>query len=79
MEQAPTAHEVQQVELLDATEDDHGGVIVEMDKPMNSEVFVPILRASISHWKQQVVIVILMSSIVNLFCPFANTPSNTLK
>lgn len=53
MEQAPTAHEVQQVELLDATEDDHGGVIVEMDKPMNSEVFVPILRASISHWKQQ--------------------------
>src|SRR5574337_931128 len=24
-----------------------------MDKPMNAEVFVPILRASIAHWKQQ--------------------------
>ncbi|KAL0543513.1 hypothetical protein IC582_018609 [Cucumis melo] len=53
MEQAPTANYVQRVELLDANEDDHGGVIVELDKPMNSEVFVPILRASIAHWKQQ--------------------------
>lgn len=67
MEQAPTANYVQRVELLDANEDDHGGVIVELDKPMNSEVFVPILRASIAHWKQQVVILILTSSILNLF------------
>ncbi|XP_038882882.1 nudix hydrolase 2-like isoform X5 [Benincasa hispida] len=53
MEQAPTADEVQQVELLDATEDNHGGVIVEMDKPMDCEIFAPILRASIAHWKKQ--------------------------
>lgn len=71
MEQAPAANEVQQVELLDATDDDHGGVIVEMDKPMDSEVFAPILRASISHWKQQVVILILISSIVKFSDPFA--------
>ncbi|XP_004134806.1 nudix hydrolase 10 [Cucumis sativus] len=53
MEQSPTANDVQHVELLDANEDDYGGVIVELDKPMNSEVFVPILRASIANWKQQ--------------------------
>ncbi|XP_020959308.1 nudix hydrolase 2 [Arachis ipaensis] len=43
----------QQIELLTSTDDDHGGVIVELDKPMDSTTFVPILRASISHWKQQ--------------------------
>ncbi|KAL2339288.1 hypothetical protein Fmac_013734 [Flemingia macrophylla] len=43
---------VQQIELLTSTNDDHGGVIVEMDKPMDSATFVSILRASISHWKQ---------------------------
>ncbi|KAG7034015.1 Nudix hydrolase 7 [Cucurbita argyrosperma subsp. argyrosperma] len=53
MEEVPAANEVQLVEVLDATNDDHGGVLVEMDKAMDSEVFVPILRASISHWKQQ--------------------------
>ncbi|XP_022133355.1 nudix hydrolase 2-like [Momordica charantia] len=53
MEQVPAANEVQQVKLLDATNDDHGGVIVEMSEPMDSEVFVPILRASVSYWKQQ--------------------------
>ncbi|XP_022977707.1 nudix hydrolase 10-like [Cucurbita maxima] len=53
MEEVPAANEVQLVEVLDATNDNHGGVIVEMDKAMDSEVFVPILRASISHWKQQ--------------------------
>lgn len=66
MEQVPAANEVRQVKLLDATNDDHGGVIVEMSEPMDSEVFVPILRASVSYWKQQVVILIMMSSIVNL-------------
>ena len=65
MEEVPAANEVQLVEVLDATNDDHGGVLVEMDKPMDSEVFVPILRASISHWKQQVD---EFSS--KLFCPF---------
>ncbi|KAK7245999.1 hypothetical protein RIF29_40856 [Crotalaria pallida] len=44
--------QVQQVKLLTSTNDKHGGVIVEMDQPIDSTTFVSILRASISHWKQ---------------------------
>ncbi|KAJ1428645.1 NUDIX hydrolase domain [Sesbania bispinosa] len=44
--------QVQQVKLLTSTDDDYGGVIVELDQPMDSTTFVSILRASISHWKQ---------------------------
>ncbi|KAJ1400362.1 NUDIX hydrolase domain [Sesbania bispinosa] len=44
--------QVQQIKLLTSTDDDHGGVIVEMDEPMDSTTFISILRASISHWKQ---------------------------
>ncbi|XP_061339777.1 nudix hydrolase 2-like isoform X2 [Gastrolobium bilobum] len=44
--------QVQQIELLTSTDDDHGGVIVEMDESMDSTIFISILRASISHWKQ---------------------------
>lgn len=47
--------QVQKVKLLTSTDDNHGGVIVEMDRPMDSTTFVSILRASISHWKQLVV------------------------
>ncbi|KAJ1427112.1 NUDIX hydrolase domain [Sesbania bispinosa] len=43
--------QVQQIKLLTSTDDDHGGVIVEMDEPMDSTTFLSILRASISHWK----------------------------
>lgn len=45
-------------ELLPATNDNHGGVIVDMEEAMDSEVFVTSLRASISRWRQQVVILI---------------------
>lgn len=41
------------VELLFATNDDHGGVIVEMKETMDSETFLSLLRASLSKWKQQ--------------------------
>ncbi|KAK7262069.1 hypothetical protein RJT34_29629 [Clitoria ternatea] len=44
--------QVQQIELLTSTDDDHGGVVVEMDEPKDSATFVSILRASIAHWKQ---------------------------
>ncbi|XP_027357527.1 nudix hydrolase 2-like isoform X2 [Abrus precatorius] len=44
--------QVQQVKLLTSTNDAYGGVIIELDQPMNSTTFVSILRASISHWKQ---------------------------
>lgn len=44
--------QVQQVNLLTSTDDDYGGVIVELDQPMDSTTFISILRASVSHWKQ---------------------------
>lgn len=40
--------------LLRAVEDQHGGVIVNMDEPMDSLVFASMLEASLSHWREQV-------------------------
>ncbi|KAA8537268.1 hypothetical protein F0562_027045 [Nyssa sinensis] len=55
VEQMVAENEVQQTDkLLTATNDDHGGVIVEMTtEPMDASVFVSLLRASISHWRRQ--------------------------
>ncbi|XP_060212711.1 nudix hydrolase 2-like isoform X1 [Lycium barbarum] len=40
--------------ILAAKEDDHGGVIVEMtNEPLAPSVFGSLLRASLSHWRQQ--------------------------
>lgn len=44
-----------EIRLLKSTDDDYCGVVVEMDEPMDSATFVPILRASISHWRLLVV------------------------
>lgn len=41
------------VELLCGINDKHGGVIVEMKDHMDSNVFLDMLRASMSHWKLQ--------------------------
>ncbi|KAK7393786.1 hypothetical protein VNO78_22350 [Psophocarpus tetragonolobus] len=38
---------------LRAVEDQHGGVIVKMEEPMNSSVFASLLEASISQWREQ--------------------------
>ncbi|XP_028108929.1 nudix hydrolase 2 isoform X2 [Camellia sinensis] len=48
-------NEVLQIsKLLTATNDHYGGVIVEMTtEPVDSAVFVSLLRASVSHWRQQ--------------------------
>lgn len=46
----------EQVGLLPATNDDHGGVIVDIEEAMDAKVFVTLLRNSISAWKQQVVV-----------------------
>ncbi|KAL2495501.1 Nudix hydrolase 2 [Forsythia ovata] len=45
----------QQVDrILEARNDDHGGVMVEMiNEPMDAGVFVSLLRASLSHWRCQ--------------------------
>lgn len=45
---------VQHIELLTSTDDDYGGVIVEIVDPIDSTTFLSILRASISHWKHLV-------------------------
>nr|GMD53943.1 nudix hydrolase 2-like isoform X1 [Ipomoea batatas]GMD55236.1 nudix hydrolase 2-like isoform X1 [Ipomoea batatas] len=40
--------------ILAGRNDDHGGVIVEMtNEPLDSSLFVTLLRASISQWRQQ--------------------------
>ncbi|CAO2835753.1 unnamed protein product [Amaranthus hypochondriacus] len=39
--------------LLPAINDDHGGVIVDMEEPMDSKVFLGVLRASMSQWKRE--------------------------
>ena len=54
MDQMVAENGVQHVELLSSVNDDHGGVIVEMKEPMDSEAFHSLLRVSISQWKQQV-------------------------
>ncbi|CAL5336069.1 unnamed protein product [Camellia sinensis] len=44
---------VEQIKLLDASEDAYGGVVVDMKDPMDSESFAYLLRASISQWRLQ--------------------------
>ncbi|KAG6775413.1 hypothetical protein POTOM_018864 [Populus tomentosa] len=44
---------VQQIGLLNAVNDKYGGVVVDMKEPMDSHIYVPLLRASISQWRQQ--------------------------
>ncbi|CAI9756684.1 unnamed protein product [Fraxinus pennsylvanica] len=53
--QESSEKQTQQVErILDARDDDHGGVMVEMtNESMDAGVFVSLLRASLSHWRQQ--------------------------
>lgn len=44
------------VGLLPATNDDHGGVIVDIEEAMDAKMFVTLLRDSISKWRQEVVV-----------------------
>ncbi|KAL5548628.1 hypothetical protein UlMin_003859 [Ulmus minor] len=41
------------VGLLPATNDEHGGVIVEMEEAMDCEIFADLLKASMSYWTRQ--------------------------
>ncbi|KAB5556519.1 hypothetical protein DKX38_007428 [Salix brachista] len=47
------ADKIQQIGLLYAVNDKYGGVMVDMKEPMDSHIYVPLLRASISQWRQQ--------------------------
>ncbi|XVF81427.1 hypothetical protein PTKIN_Ptkin15bG0153900 [Pterospermum kingtungense] len=46
-------NEVQQVELPTGVEDSYGGIVLDLEKPMDSVAFTSLLKASISQWKQQ--------------------------
>ncbi|KAK1581953.1 hypothetical protein Q3G72_010524 [Acer saccharum] len=45
--------ELEHVKLLEASNDEHGGVIVEMEEPMAPQAFATVLTASMLHWKHQ--------------------------
>lgn len=53
--------------LLPASDDVHGGVIVDMTEPMDPNIFLTMLRASISQWRQQVLILIKFPLKVDVF------------
>ncbi|KAM6552593.1 hypothetical protein CsatB_013355 [Cannabis sativa] len=50
-----TQQQVVEIEelLLPATNDDHGGIIVDMKEPMEPSCFATLLRASMSQWRRQ--------------------------
>ncbi|KAK4781436.1 hypothetical protein SAY86_015538 [Trapa natans] len=50
--QEPDASEIQQIQVLDAIEDSHGGVIVEMNETMDSDSFSTLLQDSLSVWRR---------------------------
>lgn len=45
--------ESEKIEVISAEEDKHGGVILTVNKSMDSLFFASKLKASMSHWKQQ--------------------------
>ncbi|KDP39269.1 hypothetical protein JCGZ_01026 [Jatropha curcas] len=49
----PIENGINHVQLLPASNDDHDGVIVTMKDPMEPDIFLTVLRASISIWRQQ--------------------------
>ncbi|KAK3022461.1 LOW QUALITY PROTEIN: hypothetical protein RJ639_046336 [Escallonia herrerae] len=57
---------IQHIDLLNASEDAYEGVNVEMKEPMDSNVFVSLLRASISQWRQKCAKMALKN---NIMCP----------
>nr|GFB04440.1 NUDIX hydrolase 10-like [Tanacetum cinerariifolium] len=53
MDQVTTESGVKNVQRLPATDDEFGGVVVEMKEHMGSEVFHTLLKTSMSQWKLQ--------------------------
>lgn len=50
-----------EAKLLSAVEDHYGGVIVEIKEAMDPATFASALRASISHWREQVFFFVTLS------------------
>ncbi|KAG5095313.1 hypothetical protein JHK84_050901 [Glycine max] len=55
------------IKILPATNDVHGGVIVDLKEPMDSKDFATLLRSSLLHWKQQLKEIIIVSSLYLLY------------
>ncbi|KAL4566918.1 hypothetical protein LXL04_031044 [Taraxacum kok-saghyz] len=53
MDQVRTAIEVEKVQILPAENDDHGGVVVKLEEHMDSDVFLTLLKTSMSQWTIQ--------------------------
>ncbi|KAL8033403.1 hypothetical protein ABFX02_13G156900 [Erythranthe guttata] len=53
MDQTKFENGIEEVRMLPSFDDEHGGVIVEMEVPMDPNDFGVILRCSISKWKLQ--------------------------
>lgn len=49
----------QQIPLLEGETDNYDGVTVTMVEPMDAEVFTESLRASLSHWREEVLTIYL--------------------
>lgn len=54
MDQLTIENEVENVQLLPAIEDDHGGVVVELKEHMDPAVFLTKLKTSMTQWTLQV-------------------------
>lgn len=55
VEKTPTENNgVENGELLNAINDEFDGMIIEMNEPMDSQVFGSLLKASMLKWKEQV-------------------------
>ncbi|KAK4439698.1 Nudix hydrolase 10 [Sesamum alatum] len=53
MDKATPENGIEEVQLLPFYDDEHGGIIVEMEEPMDPNDFSVILRYSLSQWKLQ--------------------------
>lgn len=60
------------IELLNADEDRHGGVVVSVEEPMDSMLFSSILEASLYNWNQQVHSLVTFSLQRYLFSTFSS-------
>lgn len=49
----------EEIPLLAAVKDDHGGVVVKLKNPMDSKVFLISLKASVANWRKQVIVLIM--------------------
>lgn len=56
-----------ELRILDAVDDEYGGVLVNPEKlPANPDAFAYILHSSLSYWKVTVILIICFSNVKNI-------------